>query len=205
MPQEGPLSLRDSLEIPGDNSLTATAELAAKDHPVGVTDHEAIVYERVGDLLFDYQAHSFLQNNDNVLVPLTSYVRDAIFPSTFVSSSPPRPTSWTLSAAQACLCSPPPHSLDRLSGSGSSQTRSASCHRTQLNGFRAQSHSVLATRRRSLARRRISSLTFYFPPARVRMALVIDLPHTRCDGGMTTACLLHADHRIRELRCANAG
>jgi tRNA (uracil-5-)-methyltransferase len=44
--------LRDSLEIPGGNSPTATTELAAKDHHGCITDHRATVRERVGDLLF---------------------------------------------------------------------------------------------------------------------------------------------------------
>ena len=32
-------------------------------------------------MLFEYGASSFFQNNNSILVPLTSYVRDAIFPS----------------------------------------------------------------------------------------------------------------------------
>ncbi|KAH9990497.1 S-adenosyl-L-methionine-dependent methyltransferase [Russula vinacea] len=76
------LLLRDSLEIPA----------CAQDHNVCITDHKATVRERVGDLLFDYQAGSFFQNNNSVLVPLTSYVRDAIFPPTASASSTLPPT-----------------------------------------------------------------------------------------------------------------
>ncbi|KAI0292965.1 S-adenosyl-L-methionine-dependent methyltransferase [Multifurca ochricompacta] len=82
------LLLRDSLEIPGGNSPTATTELAVEDNHVCITDHKATVRERVRDLLFDYQAGSFFQNNNSVLVPLTSYVRDAIFPATPNAPSP---------------------------------------------------------------------------------------------------------------------
>ena len=45
------LLLRDSLEIPGGNSPTATTELAAKDQHVCITDHKATVRERVSDTL----------------------------------------------------------------------------------------------------------------------------------------------------------
>ncbi|KAI9510698.1 S-adenosyl-L-methionine-dependent methyltransferase [Russula earlei] len=87
------LLLRDSLEIPDGNSSTPTLELAANDNHVCITDHKATVREHVGNLFFDYQAGSFFQNNNSVLVPLTSYVRDAIFPSTSMSgSSTPPPT-----------------------------------------------------------------------------------------------------------------
>ena len=44
-----------------------------------VSDHRAIVRERVGDMLFEYPGGSFFQNNNSVLVPLTDYVRDSIF------------------------------------------------------------------------------------------------------------------------------
>ncbi|KAI0288632.1 hypothetical protein BC826DRAFT_1177757 [Russula brevipes] len=59
------LLLRDSLEIPGGNSPTATTEPAAKDHHVCIMDHKATVRERVGDLLFfsDYLASSFFQSS----------------------------------------------------------------------------------------------------------------------------------------------
>ena len=41
-------------------------------------------------MLFEYTAGSFFQNNNSVLVPLTSYVRDAIFPAD--SPQGPKPT-----------------------------------------------------------------------------------------------------------------
>ncbi|KAK7687999.1 hypothetical protein QCA50_008369 [Cerrena zonata] len=42
-------------------------------------------------MLFQYGASSFFQNNNSILVPLTSYVRDAIFPSSS-SSTQQKPT-----------------------------------------------------------------------------------------------------------------
>ncbi|KZT09047.1 S-adenosyl-L-methionine-dependent methyltransferase [Laetiporus sulphureus 93-53] len=68
---------------------------------VCVTNHKATVRERVGDTLFEYTAGSFFQNNNSVLLPLTSYVRDAIFP-----PSPSFPTSA------------PTHLVDAYCGSG---------------------------------------------------------------------------------------
>ena len=47
--------------------------------------------EKVGDKVFEYPANSFFQNNNSVLVPLTSYVRDAIFAADGTSDKP-RPT-----------------------------------------------------------------------------------------------------------------
>lgn len=45
---------------------------------IAVTDHRSMVRERVKDLLFEYPAHSFFQNNNSVLGPLVDYVRDAL-------------------------------------------------------------------------------------------------------------------------------
>jgi tRNA (uracil-5-)-methyltransferase len=58
---------------------------------VCISDHRAIVRERVGDMIFEYPGGSFFQNNNSVLVPLTDYVREAIFLSTPTSTSE-RPT-----------------------------------------------------------------------------------------------------------------
>ncbi|KAI0358853.1 S-adenosyl-L-methionine-dependent methyltransferase [Trametes cingulata] len=89
------LLLRDSLR-PGSSSAgessssqsDATVSIAAEDgEHICVTDQKATVRERVGDMLFEYTAGTFFQNNNSALVPLTSYVRDAIFPPS--STSPP--------------------------------------------------------------------------------------------------------------------
>ncbi|TRM62824.1 S-adenosyl-L-methionine-dependent methyltransferase [Schizophyllum amplum] len=47
---------------------------------VAVTSHKGDVREKVGDKVFEYPAHSFFQNNNSVLTPLTTYVRDALLP-----------------------------------------------------------------------------------------------------------------------------
>jgi tRNA (uracil-5-)-methyltransferase len=56
---------------------------------VCITSHTAKMREKVGGFLFEYPASSFFQNNNSVLVPLTDYVKEAIFPS---GSEKPRPT-----------------------------------------------------------------------------------------------------------------
>ncbi|THG93842.1 hypothetical protein EW026_g7504 [Hermanssonia centrifuga] len=47
---------------------------------VCVTDQRATVLERVGDTVFEYPASAFFQNNNSILVPFTSYIRDMILP-----------------------------------------------------------------------------------------------------------------------------
>ncbi|KAH8101434.1 tRNA methyltransferase [Cristinia sonorae] len=96
------LLLRESLEIPEDRSpnplpisLSSDASVdtlaAETEKKLCVTDHKGTIRERVGDKLFEYTAGSFFQNNNSVLVPLTDYVRDCIFPA-MPSPSTPRPT-----------------------------------------------------------------------------------------------------------------
>ena len=81
------LLLRESLPIPGDDSNRDVDPEAT----ICVTDHKGTVREKVGDKVFEYPANSFFQNNNSVLVPLTSYVRDALFPADGTSDKP-RPT-----------------------------------------------------------------------------------------------------------------
>ncbi|KAI0369877.1 S-adenosyl-L-methionine-dependent methyltransferase [Pilatotrama ljubarskyi] len=86
------LLLRDSLR-PGssgdaeDASQPSTSIAAEDGEHICVTDQKATVRERVGDMLFEYTAGTFFQNNNSALVPLTSYVRDAIFPPSSAPSS----------------------------------------------------------------------------------------------------------------------
>lgn len=103
------LLLRESLESatpPGPVQDASRDEAVAEDlssnleKKICITNHKATVRERVGDKLFEYTAGSFFQNNNSVLVPLTSYVRDAIFP----ADSPPDPR--------------PTHLVDAYCGSG---------------------------------------------------------------------------------------
>ena len=67
------------------------------------------MHERVGSFHFTFPAGSFFQNNNSILVPLTSYVRDAIFPSTTTSS---------LHGVPVTTYPPPTHLVDTYCGSG---------------------------------------------------------------------------------------
>lgn len=110
------LLLRDSLHIPPKeteistllpNSAISDPSTALEKH-VCITDHKATVRERVGDTLFDYTAGSFFQNNNSVLVPLTSYVRDAIFP----------PPSSAITTANGAEVKKPTYLVDAYCGAG---------------------------------------------------------------------------------------
>ncbi|OCF39261.1 tRNA (uracil-5-)-methyltransferase [Kwoniella heveanensis CBS 569] len=96
------LLLRDSLPEPSPLpsatqpfSPSTTPILPDFEH-VAITNHRAPVYERVGDYIFSFAAGSFFQNNNSILIPLTEYVKEAIFPPTAtatpVSVSLPKPT-----------------------------------------------------------------------------------------------------------------
>jgi len=174
------LLLRDSLEIPGGNSATATTELADNDRHVCITDHKATVRERVGDLLFDYQAGSFFQNNNSVLVPLTSYVRDAIFPPT--SAPAPATGSSTL---------PPTHLVDAYCGAGLFALTLAP-HFTQIAGIELSADSIRFATHNAALNGLAHKVSFRagdaaqifgavgdFPPAHT--AVVVDPPRKGCD------------------------
>jgi tRNA (uracil-5-)-methyltransferase len=81
------LVLRDSLPVPvptgtpsGSALADATLATDADDNAlhVAITNHRGTVRERAAGLLFEYPCHSFFQNNNAVLGPLTGYVRDAL-------------------------------------------------------------------------------------------------------------------------------
>ncbi|EKM75220.1 hypothetical protein AGABI1DRAFT_64825 [Agaricus bisporus var. burnettii JB137-S8] len=92
------LILRDSLDptislppetVSSDSSQVETYLSEALDKHVCITSHTAKIRENVGGFLFEYPASSFFQNNNSVLIPLTEYVKEAIFPS---GSEKHRPT-----------------------------------------------------------------------------------------------------------------
>ncbi|KAI0290817.1 hypothetical protein BC826DRAFT_970274 [Russula brevipes] len=150
-----PQEWRVSLTLPLPSSPPKIIMSASR-----TTRRKATVHERVRDLLFDYQAGSFLQINDNVLVPLTSCPRRhlpvhiRVELSThepprgpFLRSRPvyahPRPTLQTSFRHRALRRHDPLRDIQRTS-----------------TASRTSSHSVLATRGVDLQRgRRISSLT----------------------------------------------
>ena len=195
------LLLRDSLEIPGGNSPTATTQLEVKDNHICITDHKATVRERVGELLFDYQAGSFFQNNNSVLVPLTSYVRDAIFP-------PAPPTSATASASPP---PPPTHLVDAYCGAGlfaltlaphftkiagielSADSIRFATHNAELNGL---AHKVSF---RAGDAAQIFGAVGDFPPDRT--ALVVDPPRKGCDEAFVRQLLAFRAQTVVYVSC----
>ncbi len=98
------LLLRDSLPPPSLPFSQRTPVLSDSEH-IAITNHREPVYERVGDHLFTFAAGSFFQNNNSILLPLTEYVKSAIFSPS--SSSTPTSTSTR-----------PTHLVDTYCGSG---------------------------------------------------------------------------------------
>ncbi|KAH9075529.1 S-adenosyl-L-methionine-dependent methyltransferase [Lactarius deliciosus] len=193
------LLLRDSLEIPGSNSPTATTQLGDKDNHVCITDHKATVRERVGDLLFDYQAGSFFQNNNSVLVPLTSYVRDAIFPP--ATADPPSTTPPP----------PPTHLVDAYCGAGLFALTLAA-HFTKVAGIELSADSIrFATHNaelNGLAHKvsfragdaaQIFDAVGDFPPERT--ALVVDPPRKGCDEAFVRQLLAFRAQTVVYVSC----
>ncbi|WRT64484.1 uncharacterized protein IL334_001416 [Kwoniella shivajii] len=89
------LLLRDSLPAPTplpDSSTpfsSSTEPIIPPEDHIAITNHKLPVYERVGSYLFSFTAGSFFQNNNSILIPLTEYVKEAIFPP---HSKAPKPT-----------------------------------------------------------------------------------------------------------------
>ena len=73
------LLLRDSIDRSTPIDLTDPTPDNPAQH-ICITDHKETVRERVGNTYFEFPGHAFFQNNNAILVPLTNYVRDAIFP-----------------------------------------------------------------------------------------------------------------------------
>lgn len=78
------LLFRDSLELtqslPLSSSLSDEERDQALNKKVCITNPNGSIRERVGDSFFEYSGSSFFQNNNSVLVKLTEFTRDAIFP-----------------------------------------------------------------------------------------------------------------------------
>ncbi|KAG5352662.1 hypothetical protein J132_07753 [Termitomyces sp. J132] len=106
------LLYRDSLPVPSKSktgkTLNSVAALSTSlEKHVCVTNHKETAREKVGDFIFEYIAGSFFQNNNSVLVPLTDYVRDAIFPTITSGSVTNDPDAQ-----------PPTHLVDAYCGAG---------------------------------------------------------------------------------------
>ena len=168
--------LRNSLEIPiGDESSVSSGN----SNEVCVTDHRGKIRERVGDMIFEYDASSFFQNNNSVLVPLVSYVKQAIFPCDNVDTSS---TPFT----------PPTHLVDTYCGAGLFAIM-LSPYFSKIAGIELSKDSIAAaTNNASLNHLSEGKITFRsgdaaqifdsvsdFPPAST--AVIIDPPRKGCD------------------------
>jgi len=136
-----------------------------------ITDHKAIVRERVGSFLFEFPAGSFFQNNNSVLEPLTLYVREAVL--------------GTPSA-------PPTHLVDAYCGSGLFAI-TLSPHFTHVAGVEISADSIRYARHNAtLNDVPAGKCTFHagkaeaifesvkdFPPAQT--VVVVDPPRKGCD------------------------
>ncbi|KAF5386601.1 hypothetical protein D9615_002019 [Tricholomella constricta] len=177
------LLYRDSLEHSSDASpreadTSVDALTSSLEKHVCITDQKAIVREKVGDKIFEYVAGSFFQNNNSVLVPLTNYVRDAIFPQTSITTDSD--------------ASPPTHLVDAYCGAGLFAI-TLSPHFQTVAGIELSQDSIkAATRNAELNNIPSDKITFRagdaaaifetvgeFPPDKT--ALLIDPPRKGCD------------------------
>ena len=129
-------------------------------------------------MLFEYTAGSFFQNNNSVLVPLTSYVRDAIFPPSATTSFPDKPK--------------PTHLVDAYCGSGLFAI-TLSPHFETIAGIELSTSSIQsANANLALNSLSPSKITFRAGTAsdifatvpdfpRAQTALVVDPPRKGCD------------------------
>ncbi|GFZ51651.1 hypothetical protein JCM24511_09419 [Saitozyma sp. JCM 24511] len=125
------LLLRDSLPAPEplpspDSPFDPSTPVLPEDQHVAITNHKLPVYERVGSFLLSFAAGSFFQNNNSILVPLTEYVREAIFPSSTnptstissVDSTGPDPANPNPVPQVGSNPTRPTHLVDAYCGSG---------------------------------------------------------------------------------------
>lgn len=165
------LLLRDSLPPPSEDK----AEDTRTPH-VCITDHRGIVRERVGEMVFEYGASSFFQNNNSILQPLVDYVRAAILPG----------------GDRLNMHSHPSHLVDAYCGAGlfsimlspffekiagielSAESISAATNNARLNKI---SEEKISFRAGDAAN--IFSTVTDFPPAST--AVIVDPPRKGCD------------------------
>ncbi|KAF8588510.1 S-adenosyl-L-methionine-dependent methyltransferase [Ramaria rubella] len=199
------LLLRDSLEVPAVEMSTSDSESGAAvgvdalstslEKHVCISDHKATVRERVGAFLFEYPAGSFFQNNNAVLEPLTTYVRDAALGSSTPGSA-----------------SAPTHLVDAYCGSGLFAI-TLSPHFTHIAGVEISTDSIHSARHNAtLNHIPASKCTFHagtasaifasvqaFPPART--VIVIDPPRKGCDGAFIEQLLAFGAGTVVYVSC----
>ncbi|KAF8549337.1 S-adenosyl-L-methionine-dependent methyltransferase [Imleria badia] len=168
------LLLRDSL----DPSTPIDPIDPTPDDPaqhICITDHKATVRERVGNTYFEFPGHAFFQNNNAILVPLTDYVRDAIFPAD-AKTDDPSPThlvdAYCGSGLFSILLSPHFHTVAGIE-LATDAIRSATAN-AKLNRLPPDRCTFLAGDASD-----IFATVDHFP--RSRTAVIIDPPRKGCD------------------------
>ncbi|KAF8061735.1 S-adenosyl-L-methionine-dependent methyltransferase [Lyophyllum atratum] len=177
------LLLRDSLEPASDASPRETddpvdALSTSLEKHVCITNPKATVREKVGDWIFEYNAGSFFQNNNSVLVPLTTYVRDAIFPTSLITtdSDASQPTHLVDAYCGAGLfaITLSPHFQTVAGIELSRDSIKAATHNAQLNNIPSDKVTFRAGDAAD-----IFATVGEFPPD--RSVLLIDPPRKGCD------------------------
>jgi tRNA (uracil-5-)-methyltransferase len=72
------LLLRDSLPVDVPIEEQVKAGPVAEEQHICITDHHAVVRERVADKMFTFSANSFFQNNNGILRSLVESIRDIL-------------------------------------------------------------------------------------------------------------------------------
>ncbi|KIK95989.1 hypothetical protein PAXRUDRAFT_139490 [Paxillus rubicundulus Ve08.2h10] len=191
------LLLRDSLDASTsvDADATTVDILSAQlEKHVCITDHKATVREKVGNKYFEFPGHAFFQNNNSILVPLTDYVRDAIFP----ASSPG--------------FKQPTHLVDAYCGSGLFSIM-LSPHFTTVAGIELSADSIkFATHNARLNNLPEGKCTFRAGDAanifsvvsdfpREHTALIIDPPRKGCDANFIEQLLAFRCQTVVYVSC----
>lgn len=72
------LLLRDSLPIDVPIEQQVTSTVSADDEHICITDHHAVVRERVAGKMFTFSANSFFQNNNGILGALVDCIQEML-------------------------------------------------------------------------------------------------------------------------------
>jgi tRNA (uracil-5-)-methyltransferase len=172
-------------------------QLGVKDNCICITDHKATVREWVSDLLFDYQAGSFFQNNNFGLIPLTSYICNDIFPPkrSPTSTHLPLPTHLIDAYCSASLFALTLAShFTKVAGIKLlADSIHFAMHNAELNGL---VHKVLFGARDAT---QIFDTVSDFPPEHT--ALIVDLPCKGCDEAFVWQPLVFRTQMIVYVSC----
>lgn len=187
------LLLRDSLD------RSTPVDPATPDDPaqhICITDHKATVRERVGDTFFEFPGHAFFQNNNAILVPLTNYVRDALFPVAEATTDDTSPThlvdAYCGSGLFSILLSPHFHTVAGIE-LATDAIRSATAN-AQLNSLPPDRCTFLAGDASD-----IFATVHHFP--RQRTAVIIDPPRKGCDARFVEQLLAFGPGTVVYVSC----